>query len=98
MEWLEQSAKEQRVLDTDDFLLLDNREAEKRYNFSMNETIRNGILARRKRGGVLGGWSVYICSGVAGNKAPNMKEMLVSRLLSMCLWLVRIISYIHHYS
>ena len=75
IEWLEQSAKEQRILDTDDFLLVTDREAEKRYDFSMKETLQNGILARRKRGGVLGGWFVYICSGVAGNKAPNMKEM-----------------------
>ena len=77
MEWLEQSAREQRVLDTNDFLLLDDRDAEKKYLFSMKETIRNGILARKKRGGVLGGWFVYICSGVAGNKAPNMKELVL---------------------
>ncbi|KAL7532955.1 hypothetical protein ACHAXR_004952, partial [Thalassiosira sp. AJA248-18] len=68
MEWLEQSAKEQRVLDCHDFLLLGDEEAEKRYKFSMKETIRNGILARKNRGGVLGGWFVMICSGVAGNK------------------------------
>jgi hypothetical protein len=75
IEWLEQSSKEQRILDTHDFLLLGDREAEKRYDFSMKETIRNGIQARKRRGGVLGGWFVYICSGVAGNRAPNMKEM-----------------------
>ena len=75
IEWLEQSAKQQCVLDTNDFLLLDDREAEKRYNFSMKTTLRNGILARKRRGGVLGGWSVYICSGVAGNKAPSLREI-----------------------
>ncbi len=75
IEWLEQSAKQQCILDTNEFLLLDDREAERRYNFSMKTTIRNGILARKRRGGVLGGWSVYICSGVAGNKAPSLREI-----------------------
>ena len=78
IEWLEQSAASQRVLDTDGYLLLNDREAEKRYNFSMEETIRHGTLARKKRGGVLGGWSVYICAGVAGNRAPTMKELHLS--------------------
>jgi len=78
IEWLEQSAASQRVLDTDGYLLLNDREAEKRYEFTMEDTIRNGILARKKRGGVLGGWSVYICSGVAGNRAPTMKELHLS--------------------
>lgn len=75
IEWLEQSSKEQRILDTRDYLLLGDREAEKRYDFSMKETIRNGILARKRRGGVLGCWFVYICSGVAGNRAPHTKEL-----------------------
>lgn len=75
IEWLEQSAKEQRVLDTDDFLLIGDKEAEKRYNFSMKETLQNGTLARSNTGGVLGGWFVYICKGVADNKAPSMKEL-----------------------
>ncbi len=75
IEWLEQSSKERRILDTHYFLLLGDREAEKRYDFSMKETIRNGLLARKRRGGVLGGWFVYICSGVAGNRAPHMKEL-----------------------
>jgi len=75
MEWLEHSAREQRVLEVDNFLLLGDKEAEKLYNFSMKQTIRNGIFARKRRGGVLGGWFVFVCSGVAGNKAPNMKEL-----------------------
>ena len=75
IDWLEQSAKEQRVLDTRDFLLLGDKEAEKRYNFSMKETLENGRKARLESGGVLGGWYVYICSGVAGNNAPSAKEL-----------------------
>jgi len=75
IEWLEQSAKEQRVLDTNDFLLLGDKEAEKIYKFSMVETLENGRQARLDRGGVLGEWYVYICSGVAGNNAPSRKEL-----------------------
>ncbi len=74
VEWLEKSSIKQQLLDTHDFLLLDNKAAEKTYNFSMRESIRNGILARKK-GGLLGGWCVYICSGVAGNKAPSVMEL-----------------------
>ncbi|KAL7549723.1 hypothetical protein ACHAWF_012987 [Thalassiosira exigua] len=75
IEWLEQSAKEQRALNSDDFLLLGDREAEKRYNFSMKKTLENGKKARLERDGVLGGWSVYIGTGVAGNNAPSAKEL-----------------------
>lgn len=73
--WLEQSAKVQRVLDTDDFLVLDDKEAETTYNFSMIETLRNGKMKRHESGGVLGGWYVYICKNVAGNNAPSSEEM-----------------------
>jgi hypothetical protein len=74
IEWLEQSSRQQQLLDTDDFLHLHDVEAEKRYNFSMKETIQNGIIARRE-GGVFGGKGVYICRGVAGNQAPSAKEL-----------------------
>ncbi len=75
IDWLERSAMERKILPTDDFLLLHDKEAEKTYNFSMKETIENGIAARRESGGVLGGWSVYICANVAGNRAPSIKEL-----------------------
>ena len=75
LEWLEQSAKEQRVLDTAPYLLVGDKEAEKHYSFSMKETIQNGIQVRETTGGVLGGLYVYICSGVAGNRAPSTKEL-----------------------
>ena len=75
IEWLEQSAKEQKVLDTRDFLLLSDKEAERTYNFKLSDALKNGAIVRTERGGVLGGWYVYICSGVAGNKAPSSKEL-----------------------
>ncbi len=75
IEWLEQSAKEKRALDPHDFLLLNDREAENTYNFKLSDSFKNGAIARAERGGVLGGWHVYICAGVAGNKAPSTKEL-----------------------
>jgi len=75
IEWLEQSAREQKALDPHDFLLLSDREAENTYNFKLSDSFKNGAVARSERGGVLGGWHVYICAGVAGNKAPSTKEL-----------------------
>lgn len=75
LEWLEKSNKEQRPLDVDNFLLLGDKQAEEKYNFSMKQTLENGRKVRADRGGILGGWDVYICSGVAGNKAPSAREL-----------------------
>lgn len=63
------------MLDTDDFLVLDDKEAEKTYNFSMIETLESGKKARLERNGVLGGWYVHIGKGVAGNNAPSSEEI-----------------------
>ena len=73
-EWLEKSANEQKVLDAAPFLWVNDKEAESKYNFSMKDTVQNGMLAREHRGGVFGGYHFYICSGIAGNRAPSMKE------------------------
>jgi len=75
LQWLEQSARMQTVLDTKPFLWLNDKKAQKAYNFDMETTLNNGMLARKRRGGLLGGWCVYICQGVAGNKAPPMDEL-----------------------
>ncbi len=74
IDWLEQSAKEQIALETDKFLLLNDTEAEKTYNFSMKATLENGKNVRTRSGGILGGWSVYICRGVAGKNSPSTNE------------------------
>ena len=78
MDWLEHSSEQQCILDTEDYLLIGKKrdiEAESRYKFSLEETIQNGLLARENLGGVLGGWSVYICNGVAGNKFPDLEQL-----------------------
>ena len=75
IDWLEQSFQQQQLLDPNDFLHVHDAEAETRYNFSMHQTIQNGIIARRHRGGVLGETFIYICRGVAGNQAPTLEEL-----------------------
>ena len=76
LQWLEQSARMQTVLDTKPFLWLNDEKAQKIYNFDMEATLNNGMLARKKRGGLLGGWCVYICQGVAGNKGESTQHAL----------------------
>jgi hypothetical protein len=70
----EQSAAQKQILDPKDFLVLGDKAAETTYNFSMSETLENGKEARL-RGGVLAGYSVYICKNVADNNAPPMKAL-----------------------
>ena len=53
----------------------DDTAAEKTYDFSMKETLKNGKAVRNQRGGLLGGWSVHFCKGVAGKKAPPEHEL-----------------------
>ena len=74
LKWLEDCAKDQSIRDAADYLVVDN-EAEKKYNFTLKETVEAGRMAREDRGGVLGDFCVYICAGVAGNRAPSAKEL-----------------------
>jgi hypothetical protein len=71
---IEQSAAQQTILDSKDYLVVDDKAAEAAYKFSMRETLGNGKEARRN-GGVLAGFSVYICKGVANNNAPPLKAL-----------------------
>ena len=72
--WLIQSFKAGKRLNCQDFILLD-KSAEKKYEFTMTESIHNGENVRASRGGLLGGYSVHFCKGVAGNSAPPADEM-----------------------
>eukprot|EP00804_Cyclotella_cryptica_P008469 CCRYP_003983-RA/>CCRYP_003983-RA protein AED:0.02 eAED:0.02 QI:175/1/1/1/1/1/4/1132/1292 len=74
IDWLEQSASQNKVLDPKGFLVLGDKAAEAAYNFSMRDTLENGEEARRN-GGVLGGYYVYICNGVADNNAPPLQAL-----------------------
>ena len=74
MNWLIQSAKARDALPCNDFLLND-KEAEEKYNFKMRALLQGGDKLRSKNRCLLSGYGVYVCSGVAGNKAPPEEEL-----------------------
>ena len=62
-----------KFLPPDDFLIED-KDGEKKHNFSLKKSIAYGIDARKK-GGIGQGFSFYLCTGVAGTKSiPLRKE------------------------
>ncbi|CAM9992381.1 unnamed protein product [Hapterophycus canaliculatus] len=72
VEWLYQSAKENRLLDGVEYVLIDD-EAEKKWGFDMRIS-----LGRRPEDGLLAGLSVHVDPSVAGVKGmgcPPMDEM-----------------------
>jgi len=75
LKWLTDSAKAKKALNPNDYLLLNDKQAEKSYDFIMSETLENGKSVRSERGGLLGGWSIHFCKGVAGKKAPPENEL-----------------------
>jgi hypothetical protein len=75
MDWLTQSAKKREVLPCKDFLLLSDKVAEKKYQFKMRDTLTAGRRMQDEGRTLLGGKSVYVCKGVAGNKAPPENEL-----------------------
>ncbi|GKY93110.1 hypothetical protein MPSEU_000279200 [Mayamaea pseudoterrestris] len=73
LDWFTECAKKGAVLPCDTFLVNDKR-AEKEYDFVMNETL-DRITEHLENGiAVLTGKHVYVCKGVAGNKAPKEDE------------------------
>lgn len=74
MDWLRQSFKEKTFVNCNHYLLLNDRIAEQNYSFFMKQTLREGN-ERRSEGGLLAGWRVLFCRGVAGNKAPKEEEL-----------------------
>jgi hypothetical protein len=70
-----QSAKAREALPCNDFLLLGDKKAEETYDFDMRITLQRGDKLRRKNKFLLSGYSVYVCSGVAGVKAPPKEEL-----------------------
>lgn len=74
LEWLEDSYKAITIMAPNHYLLLNDRAAEKSYSFSMKMTLREGN-ERRNEGGLLYGWKILVCDGVAGNRAPKESEL-----------------------
>lgn len=74
-EWLLKSSKAGAPLPCDKFLVLHDTEAEKKYEFSMRQTLKRISNNLEKHASLLGGRSVFVCKGVAGNKAPSENEL-----------------------
>jgi hypothetical protein len=75
LDWLVKSAQQRKALPSDDFLILGDKQAEKQYAFSMRHTLNTVTSRLRTNELLLESWSVYICTGVADNKAPPAKEL-----------------------
>lgn len=75
LEWLISSAKAGSALPCDDFLVLDDHVAEKKYDFSMSETLSRVKMFVERDRYLLDGISIFVCDGVAGNKAPPLDEL-----------------------
>lgn len=75
LDWLTKSGKAKEVLPTEAFLLVNDKVAEKTYDFSMEESLARGKAMREKGEKLFGGWWIHVCKGVSSNKAPPEKEM-----------------------
>ena len=78
LDWLTQSDKQRKALPSDKFLIKDKR-AETQYNFNLRKSLTRAGKMRCSGKTLLGGYSVFCCNGVAGNKkkgnmTPPMKE------------------------
>lgn len=67
LDWLIESARKGEALDAQEFLLLDQTEAESQYNFKLSETLARGNTLRDKGTLLLDGIDVFLCNGVAGS-------------------------------
>lgn len=75
VDWLTESCKAKQVLPADNFLLVNDKKFEKKCNFEMRSALESSAELRKKGKKVLSGWSVHVCKGVAGEKAPPEQEM-----------------------
>lgn len=75
IKWLKDSAKKRKALPTREYLVLNDVEAERKYGFNMRNTLQNGDDLRREGQTILNGCQVFVCKGVAGNKAPPEHEL-----------------------
>jgi hypothetical protein len=73
LDWLVESAKQGTALPCDKFLVKD-KEAEVVYGFRMEDTVKRIKEHLENETALLQGKLVYVCKGVAGNKAPSESE------------------------
>jgi hypothetical protein len=74
-DWLIQSLKVGKALPCEGFLAINDDKAEKQYQFALCDTIARIETNIANRMYLLSGWSVHVCEGVAGKKAPPEDEL-----------------------
>jgi hypothetical protein len=74
VDWLINSYRGKSMLNPKDYRRISDKRAEDRYRFSMKGAIQNG-RENRKQGGMMVGWNIVFCEGVAGNSAPSQDEL-----------------------
>jgi hypothetical protein len=74
LKWLQDSGKAGKLLDTRQYLLLNDLEAEKAYSFTMSKTLAR--VKERQRNGLtlLGGRRIYVCPTVFKNTEDGKKS------------------------
>ena len=73
--WLGRSGKKRAFLPCDDFLLLADANAERRYQFKMTETMKRSTNLREASSTLLNGQGVFVCKGITGKTAPPANEL-----------------------
>lgn len=74
LDWLRDSAKAGKPLPSDNYLIED-REAEKKFHFSIQKAMQTIRRRVKEKDPVLKDAALYFCHGVAGNKAPEEDEL-----------------------
>eukprot|EP00546_Thalassionema_frauenfeldii_P013240 CAMPEP_0178927422 /NCGR_PEP_ID=MMETSP0786-20121207/19179_1 /TAXON_ID=186022 /ORGANISM="Thalassionema frauenfeldii, Strain CCMP 1798" /LENGTH=231 /DNA_ID=CAMNT_0020602853 /DNA_START=29 /DNA_END=720 /DNA_ORIENTATION=- len=73
--WLVDSALKRAALPVQSYLVLNDKEFEKKHKFQMRTALANSDRFRQNNTTLLAGRDVFICKGVPGNKAPPEKEL-----------------------
>jgi hypothetical protein len=77
VQWLYDSFSRKQLLSCDEYLIVKDTVGEKRYKFSMKQTMENGKLARAA-GGIFQNHYVYLCNGILGKKRmPSSEEFKI---------------------
>lgn len=89
LSWLVESAKASKLLPCEDYFIVDAK-AESQYDFCMVQTLDKARANLTEGSPLLHGIFVYVCKGVAGNKAPPENELKLIVEAAGGVWLTRL--------
>jgi hypothetical protein len=87
LKWLEDSARQRKVLSTSPYLVLNDTVAEQLYKFDMRQALQNGDALRLQGDTLFRGRHVWVCPGVAGHRAPPEEELKLMITAAGGLWI-----------